>query len=55
VWRSGRGKGGEVAQTMYTQISKCKNNKIKEKERNLKNCVSLSLFNWLNVLFISPV
>jgi hypothetical protein len=24
----------EVAQTMYTPVSKCKNDKIKEKEKN---------------------
>jgi hypothetical protein len=24
--------GGEVAQTMYTYVSKCKNDKIKEKK-----------------------
>jgi hypothetical protein len=26
-------KGGEVAQTMYTHISKCKNDKIKERKK----------------------
>jgi hypothetical protein len=28
------GSGEEVAQTMYTHISKCKNDKIKEKKNN---------------------
>jgi hypothetical protein len=30
-WEEGFGKRGEVAQTMYTHVSKCKNDKIKEK------------------------
>jgi hypothetical protein len=34
--RSGGGlfKGEEVGQTMYTHVSKCKNNKIKERKKN---------------------
>jgi hypothetical protein len=28
---------GEVAQTMYTHVSKCKNNKIKGKKKNYIN------------------
>jgi hypothetical protein len=30
------GRKGEVAQTMYTHISKCKNDKIKERKKNAK-------------------
>jgi hypothetical protein len=33
---------GEVAQTMYTCVSKCKTNKRKEKEKNTSFPVSLS-------------
>jgi hypothetical protein len=29
----GVGGGGEVAQTMYTYVTKCKNNKILKKEK----------------------
>jgi 5S rRNA maturation endonuclease (ribonuclease M5) len=35
-WGFGRdadGRGGEVAQTMYTHVSKFKNNKIKERKK----------------------
>jgi hypothetical protein len=28
------GQGGEVAQTMYTHVSKCKNDKIKGEKKN---------------------
>jgi hypothetical protein len=28
--------GGEVAQTMYTHISKCKNDKIKQRKKYMK-------------------
>jgi hypothetical protein len=31
--RSGVGGRGEVAQTMYTHVSKCKNDKIKERRK----------------------
>jgi hypothetical protein len=34
--RKGEGwRNGEVAQTMYTHVSKCKNDKIKERRKNL--------------------
>jgi hypothetical protein len=29
------GSGGEVAQTMYTHMSKCKNDKIKERKKKI--------------------
>jgi hypothetical protein len=31
--RSGGWRSGEVAQTMYTHVSKCKNDKIKERKK----------------------
>jgi hypothetical protein len=31
--REGKPGGGEVAQTMYTNVSKCKNDKTKNRER----------------------
>jgi hypothetical protein len=30
------GRRGEVAQTVYTHVSKCKNNKIKERKEKTK-------------------
>jgi hypothetical protein len=35
-WRTRRREEGEVAQTMYTYVSKCKNDKIKEIKKRLK-------------------
>jgi hypothetical protein len=37
----GEGCGGEVEQTMYTHVSKCKNDKIKGEKRKEKNKCSL--------------
>jgi hypothetical protein len=31
------GRSREVAQTMYTLVSKCKNNKVKERKQNSKD------------------
>jgi hypothetical protein len=33
--RQGEGRSGEVAQATYTHVSKCKNDKIKEREKNI--------------------
>jgi hypothetical protein len=36
------GVGDEVAQTMYTHVSKCKNNKIQKKEGVLSHCTDVT-------------
>jgi hypothetical protein len=33
--KGGDGMSGEVAQTMYTHVSKCKNDKIKERKKKM--------------------
>jgi hypothetical protein len=35
-WKEGR-RSGEVDQTMYTHVSKCKNDKIKERKKQKQN------------------
>jgi hypothetical protein len=35
---------GKMAQTMYTHVSKCKNNKRKKKSKNICEHIYISLF-----------
>jgi hypothetical protein len=39
--------GGEVAQTMYTHVSKCKNNKIKGEKKKVQNMKSQNFLHYL--------
>jgi hypothetical protein len=40
------GEEGEVAQTMYTHVSKCKNDKMKKKKRGNYTLKSVELLKW---------
>jgi hypothetical protein len=40
----GRAEEGKMAQTMYTHVSKCKNNKRKKKSKNICEHIYISLF-----------
>jgi hypothetical protein len=42
-WRWGLGMGEEVAQTMYTHVSKCKDDKIRGEKKKKQICFVVSI------------